>query len=125
MYEARSTSTSTCTSPDKAKLTSPMQERDAGRDDLAGKVEQVSETVGDGLGYDVLSFEAANSSKKLVEVKTTVWGKSYPFFVTETERRCSEAMVAQFYLFRIFHFARSPGLYVLQGSSREKCMLAP
>src|SRR5262249_7937174 len=29
----------------------------AGRDDLAGKVEQVSETIGDGLGFDVLSFE--------------------------------------------------------------------
>src|SRR5262249_13067891 len=32
--------------------------RAANRDDLAAKVEWVAETVGDGLGYDVLSFEA-------------------------------------------------------------------
>jgi hypothetical protein len=99
--------------------------RDAGRDDLAGKVEQVSETVGDGLGYDVLSFEATDASKKLVEVKTTVCGKSFPFFVTEVEVRCSEAMAAQFHLFRVFDFARSPRLYVLKGSLRERCQLAP
>ena len=66
-----------------------MQERDAGRDDLAGKVEQVSETVGDGLGYDVLSFEAANSSKKLVEVKTTVWGPNVTAPVTFGPRMIS------------------------------------
>jgi hypothetical protein len=98
--------------------------RGAGRDDLAGKVEQVSETVGDGLGYDVLSF-AEDESQKLVEVKTTVLGKFFPFFVTEVEVRCSEAMAQQFHLFRVFDFARSPRLYVLKGSLREKCQLAP
>jgi len=88
----------------------------AGRDDLAGKVEQVSETIGDGLGFDVLSFE-----EKLIEVKTTVLGKFFPFYVTETEVRCSEAMAARFSLFRVFDFARSPRLYVLKGSLREVC----
>ena len=97
----------------------------AGRDDLAGKVEHVAETVGDGLGYDVLSFEEKDGSEKLVEVKTTVWGKFFPFFVTETEVRCSEAMARQFHLFRVFDFARSPRVYVLHGSLREACGLEP
>jgi len=99
--------------------------RSAGRDDLAGKVEPVSETVGDGLGFDVLSFEEKDSSERLVEVKTTVLGKFFPFYVTETEVRCSEAMAAQFHLFGVFDFARSPRLYVLKGSLRERCQLAP
>jgi len=51
----------------------------AGREDLAGKVEQVSETIGDGLGFDVLSFEEKDDSEKLIEVRTTVLGKFFPF----------------------------------------------
>jgi hypothetical protein len=48
----------------------------------------------------------------------SVWGKFFPFFVTETELRCSEAMARQFRLFRVFDFARSPRVYVLYGSVR-------
>ena len=95
------------------------------RDDLAVRVEQVSETVGDGLGFDVLSFEKKDDSEKLIEVKTTVWGKCFPFSVTQTEVRCSEAMAEQFCLFRLFDFARSPRLCVLKGSLRQRCRLAP
>jgi hypothetical protein len=99
--------------------------RAAGRGDLAGKVEHVAETVGDGLGFDVLSFEEADDSEKLVEVKTTVWGKFFPFYVTGTELRCSEATGDQFHLFRVFDFARSPRLFILRGSLREACGLEP
>ncbi len=36
---------------------------EARRDDLAAKVEWVAETLGDGLGYDVLSFNEANDGR--------------------------------------------------------------
>jgi hypothetical protein len=36
--------------------------RAVGRDDLAGKVERVSQTTGDGLGFDVLSFDDGDDS---------------------------------------------------------------
>ena len=41
------------------------------------------------LGYDVLSFDDADESEKLIEVKTTGLGKFFPFFVTVNEVRCT------------------------------------
>ncbi len=97
----------------------------AGRDDLSGKVEWVAETLGDGLGYDVRSFDDQDDSDKLVEVKTTGLGKYFPFYVTLNEVRCSEDMTEKFHLFRVFDFARSPRVYILTGSLRSTCQLEP
>ena len=49
-----------------------------GRDDLAAKVEWVAETCGDGLGFDVLSFDEGDDSERYIEVKTTGLGKHFP-----------------------------------------------
>ena len=51
--------------------------RTAGRDDLALKVEWVAETIGDGLDFDVLSFDDVDESEKLIEVKATGLGKFF------------------------------------------------
>jgi hypothetical protein len=99
--------------------------RQAGRDDLAQKVDWVSETVGDGLGYDICSFDEGDASERLVEVKTTALGKFFPFYVTATEVRCSEDRAPQYHLYRVFSFSRSPRVYVLSGSLRETCRLEP
>jgi hypothetical protein len=96
-----------------------------GRGDLAAKVEWVSETVGDGLGYDVLSVEEADESEKLIEVKTTGLGKYTPFYVTGVEVGCSEDVGGRFHLYRVFEFGRSPRFYVLRGPLRETCRLEP
>ena len=94
-----------------------------GRDDLAKKVEWVAQTIGDGLGFDVLSFDELDDSERLIEVKTTGLGKYFPFYVTGNELRCSEDVQQQFHLYRVFDFARTPRLYVLQGSLRVTCRL--
>jgi hypothetical protein len=99
--------------------------RTVGRDDLAQKVQWVSETLGDGLGFDVLSFDDRDESEKLIEVKTTGLGKFFPFYVTSTEVRCSEDMAEQFHLFRVFDFGRSPRVYILPGSLKAHCHLEP
>jgi hypothetical protein len=96
-----------------------------GRDDLAKKVEWVSDTSGDGLGFDVLSFDEVDESKRLIEVKTTTMGKYFPFFVTSNEVRCSEAMARQYHLYRLFRFSHRPRLYVLHGALSELCRLEP
>jgi hypothetical protein len=96
-----------------------------GRDDLASKVEWVAETIGDGLGFDVLSFDDADDSEKLIEVKVTGLGKFFPFYVTINEVRCSEDMTEKFHLFRVFDFARTPRVYILTGSLRTNCRLEP
>jgi hypothetical protein len=61
-----------------------------GRDDLAVKVERVSITCGDGVGFDVLSFDENDEAEQFIEVKTTGLGKHFPFYVTANEVRCSE-----------------------------------
>jgi hypothetical protein len=95
----------------------------AGRDDLAQKVQWAAVEIGDGLGFDVLSFDDQDESEKLIEVKTTGLGKFFPFYVTGNEVRCSEDMPDQFHLFRVFDFGRMPRLYILTGSLRSNCVL--
>lgn len=99
--------------------------RGEGRDDLARKVDWVAASVGDGLGYDVRSFDGWSGEERLVEVKTTGLGKAFPFYVTATEVRCSEDVPGRFHLYRVFDFAVEPRLFVLPGSLRATCRLDP
>jgi hypothetical protein len=86
-------------------------------------VESVEQTIGDGLGYDILSFDDADESERLVEVKTTAFGKYHPFLVTSNEVRCSEDMAQKYQLFRVFDFAKTPRVYILSGSLKDNCVL--
>ena len=97
----------------------------AGRDDLSRKVQWIAVEIGDGLGFDVLSFDDQDESEKLIEVKTTGLGKFFPFYVTGNEVRCSEDMTERFHLYRVFDFGRTPRVYILTGSLMEKCRLEP
>ena len=97
----------------------------AGRADLARRVEWVAETSGDGVGFDVLSFDEQDASERFIEVKTTGLGKFFPFYVTSNEVRCSEACAGYYRLFRVFEFAKAPRLYVLPGAISTACRLEP
>ena len=96
----------------------------AGQDRLAAKVEWVSETCGDGLGYDVLSFEASGR-ERLIEVKTTSYGASTPFFVTRRELAVSRDASEQFRLYRAFNFRRQPRLFCKSGAIEQSFSLEP
>ena len=96
-----------------------------GRDDLSRKVAWLAADIGDGLGFDVLSFDDQDESEKLIEVKTTGLGKFFPFYVTGNEVRCSEDMADSFHLYRVFDFGRTPRVYILQGSLKANCQLEP
>ncbi len=96
----------------------------AGRDDLAQRVVWAAQDIGDGLGFDILSFDDADDTERMLEVKTTGLGKFFPFYVTGNEVRCSEDVPQQYHLFRVFDFGREPRLYILHGSLRE-CQLDP
>ena len=71
----------------------------------------------------MLSFDDADESEKLVEVKTTALGKFHPFYVTANKVRCSEDMAEEFHLFGVFDFARTPRVYILTGSPGKNCRL--
>jgi len=99
--------------------------KEAGRDDLASKVQWVAQSIGDGLGFDILSFDDADDSERMLEVKATGLGKFFPFYVTANEVRCSDDIPDQFHLFRVFNLGREQQIYILNGSLKILCQLEP
>lgn len=89
---------------------------------LADKVDHVSKSKGDGLGYDVLSFDA-DGKERFIEVKTTTFGRETPFFVSRGELALSHGAKEQFHLYRLFEFRKSPRLFDLKGSLDQHCVL--
>jgi len=55
-----------------------------GRPDLASKVQRVSESHGDGLGYDVISY-TKEGIPKFIEVKATKGTRISEFFISRNE----------------------------------------
>ena len=97
---------------------------EAGRKDLAERIEHVALTQGDGLGYDILSYEP-NGAERLIEVKTTAFGQMTPFFASKKEVIVSENRAQHYQLYRVFKFRQSPRVFVLSGSLRQSCVLDP
>ena len=95
-----------------------------GQPRLADKVDHVSQSKGDGLGYDILSFEA-DGRERLIEVKTTSFGRDTPFFVSKGELALSQSAKEQFYLYRLFEFRKAPRLFNLVGELDLHCALDP
>lgn len=95
-----------------------------GQNTLSERVEHVSKTQGDGLGYDVLSFEK-DGRERWIEVKTTQFGALTPFFASRLEVEVSTEFSHQFHLYRVFHFTVGPQMFTLPGSLNESCILAP
>ncbi|MEK7403057.1 MAG: DUF3883 domain-containing protein, partial [Gemmatimonadota bacterium] len=91
---------------------------------LAAKVEHVAATRGDGLGYDVLSFDA-NGRERLIEVKTTSYGPATPFFVTRNELAVSQSEGVRYHLYRLFDFRRAPRLFLKAGQLEQTFALDP
>jgi hypothetical protein len=96
----------------------------SGHQDLAEKVEHVSQSRGDGLGFDVLSYEL-DGRERLIEVKTTSFGRETPFFVSRGELALSKSASEQFHLYRLFDFRRAPRLFELSGRLDTHCLLDP
>lgn len=95
-----------------------------GHQRLARMVEHVSVTKGDGLGYDVLSFDS-RGEEKLIEVKTTRRPREFPFLVSRNEVALSAESPERFHLYRVFDFNKpKTGLYTLPGSLEASCQLA-
>ena len=95
---------------------------DGGHPTLAKRIEWIARTKGDGAGYDIDSFNS-DGRPRLIEVKTTGLGKSFPFNVTVNELRCSEARSEAFQLYRVFNFGPAARLYMLAGALSRSCRL--
>lgn len=98
---------------------------DAGRDDLARRIDWVSNTRGDGLGYDIVSFDEWTDGERLIEVKTTNQGMRAPFYITSNELRVSTNHPDEYRLYRLFRFSKEPRLFVLNPPLASQCSLEP
>lgn len=89
------------------------QLRQQGRDDLARRVHWVSQEDGDGAGYDILSF-MPDGRDRLIEVKTTNGWERTPFYISRNELQVAEKRGEDWYLFRLYDFARTPKAFELR-----------
>lgn len=96
----------------------------AGQRALAERIDHVSKTKGDGLGYDILSFEE-DGVERLIEVKTTQFGMMTPFFVSRNEVDVSLSEADRYHLYRLFSFGRQTRLFALPGAMNQTCQLTP
>jgi len=94
----------------------------AGKGAYASRVEHVSRTRGDGLGYDILSFET-DGRERFVEVKTTAFSKSSPFYISRNEVAFSDDYADQYRLYRLFEFRDAPRMFEVVGSMKQKLTL--
>ncbi len=93
-----------------------------GKRKLAERVDHVSRTQGDGLGFDVLSFDESGR-ERFIEVKTTAWSKETPFFISKNEVSFSKENAEQYHLYRVFQFRKAPRLFDLEGPVDTNCVL--
>ena len=63
----------------------------------------------------VLSFDVTGKDK-LIEVKTTSFGKETPFFITRNEVDLSRTEAEHFHLYRLFDFRKEPRLFKFRGT---------
>lgn len=94
----------------------------AGKKALGDRVEHVARTQGDGLGFDVLSFET-DGRERLIEVKTTTFGQLTPFYVTRNEVARSELDAETYHLYRVFDFRNRPRIFGVPGAIPAYCDL--
>lgn len=97
---------------------------ESGQRRLAERIDHVSQTKGDGLGYDIISFED-DGAERLIEVKTTQFGIMTPFFATRNEVSVSETEARRYHLYRVFGFRKNPRLFALSGALGRTCELDP
>jgi hypothetical protein len=96
--------------------------KDRGFSALAEAVRWTAKDDGDGLGYDILSFDE-QGQEKYIEVKTTNAGATTPFFITPNELAFADQSGAASCLYRVFDFGGEPKIFVLEGPLTTKLQL--
>ena len=95
----------------------------ANKPKLAKKVKHVAKNKGDGLGYDILSFDL-NGNEIFIEVKTTKGKVNSTFYITRNELERSKIERDNFYLYRVFNFNEQTDiaeLLIIKGDLTNLC----
>ena len=96
----------------------------AGKENLADKIEWVSKEKGDGAGFDILS-KNVDGTDKYIEVKTTKLSKETPIYLTRTELQFASLNTDRFHLYRVFNFEIKPQFFIRSGNYERYCTLQP
>lgn len=104
--------------------------KNLGREDLANKITHVSKTEGDGLGYDIISYEQIDDSFEeiYIEVKSTTGTLNKPFDISINEVEVSELYSDKYYIYRLFnihHAMTTVPYYKIKGSVKDNFLLEP
>lgn len=95
-----------------------------GLGELFSRVDWVADRLGDGAGYDILSFET-ETRPRYIEVKTTNGAYSSSFIISRNELDFAREVEEAFCLYRLFQFRDAPSLYVLRGDISKQLHLEP
>ena len=91
---------------------------------LAKKVAHHAKDKGDGLGYDVYSFDE-NGNEMFIEVKATKGNKNTPFYITRNELERSKQEQDNFFVYRVYNFNDEKGkgdVLIIQGDVSCLCI---
>ena len=95
-----------------------------GRQDLADKVEWTSKMQGDGLGYDILSYNAETEEPMFIEVKTTNGPCNSTFYISRNELERSRVS-ENYYLYRLYDYdsdTDSYQIFIISGDLSPLCV---
>jgi hypothetical protein len=95
-----------------------------GQPGLAKKVAWVSQELGDGAGYDILSF-GRNGNERFLELKTTIGHKRTPFFLSRNERDFAEEASERFRMFRLYEWGKDPKAFLIKPPLENNLILEP
>lgn len=90
------------------------------------KITHSAKTDGDGLGFDILSFDD-EGNPKYIEVKTTKGQVDKPFYISGSELERSKKEGDNYYLYRLSNFDEKKMIadfIVLQGDLSRFCVNA-
>lgn len=96
----------------------------AGYPELFQQLDWVSDRLGDGSGYDILSHERPGEHR-FIEVKTTNGGHASSFIISRNELDFAAEAGDAFHLYRVFQFREEPRLYILNGPLADQLHLEP
>jgi hypothetical protein len=100
---------------------------DSGHRKLANRVRHISVEVGDGAGFDILSF-TTSGQEKFIEVKATRGGERSPFYLSRRELEFSQANPHQYYLVRVYELSldgQSGSSWTQKGPPDESFLITP
>lgn len=95
-----------------------------GRADLASKVRWTAMEEGDGVGYDIASFEP-DGRPRLIEVKTTNGWERTPFHISRNELAVADRHRDDWHLIRLWNFAREAKAFSIRPPLDAHVTLTP